>query len=193
MVVFAGLIILLVVGIRQCGRLGEGLLGGGGETAITQSTVLSRVESVAKLVSTEATLRDVVVYENTWYGSTKRSIVVVTARVLAGFDLNAAMDVDINDAERTIVITLPPASILAIDVTDLKTYDEQGGLWNPFTPADRDTIFSRVREQLTDAAQELDLAEHANESAEELLETMFSVEGWRAEVAFAEPLPPLDR
>jgi hypothetical protein len=48
------------------------------QTNITHSLVVEKVQSVAKLVSSETTLRDVVVYEDSWYGSTKRSLVVVT-------------------------------------------------------------------------------------------------------------------
>jgi len=53
-------------------------------TTVSHSVVVERVQKVAKLVSSETTLRDVIIYEDTWYGSTKRSLVVVTGKVLAG-------------------------------------------------------------------------------------------------------------
>ncbi|HEY1104824.1 MAG TPA: DUF4230 domain-containing protein, partial [Agromyces sp.] len=123
-------------------------LGPHEKTTITQSVVVERMRAVARLVTSETMVRDVVTYENTWYGSTKRSIVVVTGRINAGVNLDRGTDFEIDDATKTIALTLPKAEILSVDVTDMKTYDERGGLWNPFTPADRDAIIRLARNQL---------------------------------------------
>ena len=66
------------------------------------------------------------------------------------------------------------------------TFDEQRGLWNPFRPADRDSIFHLAREQLTRSAGEVELARHTEESARRLLEALVTVEGYRTEVVFAD-------
>src|SRR3954464_9869108 len=55
-----------------------------GQTTGSHDLVVQKVRSVAQLLTSETTVRDVVVYENTWMNSTKRSLVVVTGRVLAG-------------------------------------------------------------------------------------------------------------
>ena len=109
---------------------------------------------------------------------------MVTARLLAGIDLSSGSDVKIDETARRIEIALPHASMLAVEVTDMRTYDEQRGLWNPFKPEDRDRIFQLARQQLRRSADQMGLAERAEASAKEMLETMFSVEGWRAEVRF---------
>src|SRR5919199_144780 len=153
-------------------------------TSISQSVVVERVQAVAKLVSSETSLRDVVVYENTWMGSTKRSLVVVSGKVLAGIDLAAGADVRVDDAARRITITLPHASVLAVDITGMSTYDERRGLWNPFVPQDRDLIYQQARTQLLHAANELRVAAHAEESAKRLLEGLFTTDGYTAEVTF---------
>ena len=57
------------------------------KTTVTHSLVMQQIQNVAKLVTSEATMRDVVVFEDTWLGSTKRSLVVVTAKVMAGINL----------------------------------------------------------------------------------------------------------
>ena len=159
-------------------------------TTMTQELVAERVQSVAKLVSTEQTVRDVVLYENTWYGSTKRSLVVVTGKLLAGIDLQRGSDVIIDSATRRITITIPPAELLAIDITGITTYDEKQGWWNPFRPADRDAIYRQVRLKLAQAGRDARLVEKANESAKTMLETMFSVDGWTAEVVLRPVLLP---
>ncbi|HEX4949029.1 MAG TPA: DUF4230 domain-containing protein [Blastocatellia bacterium] len=159
------------------------------QTNITHSLVVEKVQSVGKLVTSETTLRDVVVFEDTWYGSTKRSLVVVTGKLLAGINLERGTDVKIDDAAKKITISLPSASIMAVDIMEMKTYDEQRGLWNSFQPADRDKIFQQARAQIEEAGKQNKLLEHANQSAKQLLETMFTRDGYTAEVSFYEQLP----
>jgi len=184
--------LVVAFGLRQVGAVRGALREQlEGRTTVTHDIVVEQVRAVAKLVTSETTVRDVVTYENTRLGSTKRSIVVATGRVLAGMDLQAppGADVQIDDAARRITIVLPPASVLAVDILGLRTYDEQRGLWNPFEPEDRDAIYARVRIQLRRAAQELNLTEHANRSATQLLQTMLGVNGYTVDVRFRAPPP----
>jgi hypothetical protein len=153
-------------------------------TTLSHSVVVERVQKVAKLVSSETTLRDVIIYEDTWYGSTKRSLVVVTGKVLAGIDLEPGSSVQIDEKARRISITLPQPDILGIEITEMKTYDEQRGLWNPFNAADRDALFQRAREQLEKASRDLKVTETARESARELLEGMFASNGYSVDVVY---------
>ncbi len=180
----AATLVIVLVGMRQCATVGGFLAGRSNRTTVTHDLVVDRVQSVAKLVAAEATVRDVLVYRNTWYGSTKQSLVVVTARLLAGIDLRTGTQVRIDEAARRIDIALPHASLLAVEVTDMRTYDERRGFWNPFTEEDRDRIFRLARQQLTRSAQQMRLTERAEASAKEMLETMFRVDGWSAEVGF---------
>ena len=176
--------LVLLVGVRQCMPIADFLSGRKNTTTVTHDLVVDRVRNVAKLVSAEATVRDVLVYRNTWYGSTKQSLVVVTARLLAGIDLESGTEVKIDDEARRIDIALPHASMLAVEVTDMRTYDEQRGLWNPFRSEDRDRIFRLARQQLTRSADQMGLAARAEASAKQMLETMFGVEGWVVEVRY---------
>jgi uncharacterized protein DUF4230 len=153
-------------------------------TTLSHSVVVERVQKVAKLVSSETTLRDVIIYEDTWFGSTKRSLVVVTGKVLAGIDLEPGSSVQIDEKARRISITLPQPDILGIEITEMKTYDEQRGLWNPFNAADRDALFQRAREQLEKASRDLKVTETARESARELLEGMFASNGYSVDVVY---------
>ena len=170
------------------------VLSGEGRTTLTQDIVLEQVRAVAKLVSTEMTVRDVVTYRNTRYGSTKQALIVVTGKILAGIDLDEGTQVKIDSAERRITIIMPEAKILAVDIVQLRTYDEQRGLWNPFQPADRDAIYGEVRQQLQRSAADMGIVAKANESAARMLTTMFSVDGYTAYVRLGAvtPAPPLD-
>jgi hypothetical protein len=160
-----------------------------GETTVTQAVVVEQTRAVARLVTSETVLRDVVTYENRRLGSTKRSLVVVTGKVLTGFDLDRGLEVTVDHPSHRIRITLPPPSVQAVEITDLKTYDEQSGLWNPFRPSDRDTIFALARRQLVATAGEVELAHHAEESARQLIEATVRAEGYTTEVRFAGARP----
>jgi hypothetical protein len=166
------------------GRAALAAIGGRGETTVSQSVIVEQTRAVARLVTSETTLRDVVTYENRHLGSTKRSLVVVTGKVLTGFDLDRGTEVTVDRPSARIRITLPPPAVLAVEITELRTYDEARGLWNPFRPADRDTIFALARRQLAETAREADLAGHAQESARRLLEAMVHADGFVTEVRF---------
>ena len=193
LVLFAVALFLVIAGIgvalqRQARALGAAL-GPRGGTVVTQAMVVERIQSVAKLVTSETLVRDVVTYENTWYGSTKRSLVVVSGKINAGVNLDRGTSVAVDDKAKTITLTLPKAEILGVEITDMRTYDERGGLWNPFTPQDRDAIIRLARAQLGRSAYDMKILEHAEASAKTLLEGMFSTDGYAARVEFA---PRLD-
>jgi hypothetical protein len=178
------LALLILIGFGYCSsRLVTGSLFGRNSTTITNDIVVQQIRTVAKLVSSEATVRDVIVYENTWYGSTKRSLVVVTGRLLAGIDLRDNPDVTIDHAQKRIAIRIPKAKLIAVEITDMRTYDERGGLWNPFTREDRDAIQRQARAQLTAAGTQLDLLRHANESAVQMLQMLLAKDGYTVDVS----------
>ena len=112
-----------------------------------------------------------------------------TGKVLTGFDLDRGLEVTVDHPSRRIRITLPPPSVQGVEITELKTYDEQRGLWNPFTPSDRDTIFALARRQLVATAGQVELARHAEESARRLLEAIVRADGYTTEVRFAGERP----
>jgi hypothetical protein len=182
--IIAGSVVVVCVGILGLTWLTSRFSLPPNSTTVNHSVVVERVQKVAKLVSSETTLRDVIIYEDTWYGSTKRSLVVVTGKVLAGINLDAGNSVQIDEKARRITITLPQPGILGIEITEMKTYDEQRGLWNPFNAADRDALFQRAREQLEQTSRDLKITETARQSARELLEGMFSSNGYSVEVVY---------
>ncbi|HEU4648965.1 MAG TPA: DUF4230 domain-containing protein [Gemmatimonadales bacterium] len=158
-------------------------------STVTQSVVVERTRAVARLVTSETSVRDVLTYQNRWLGSTKRALVVVTGNVLAGIDLEQEPEVRIDSAARRIQVTLPRAKVLGVEVTSLKTYDERNGLWNPILPADRDTMFQLARAQLVRSAGELAVLAHAERSAQETLRTLLGADGYEVEVTFVGPAP----
>ncbi len=179
-----GALLLIGLAARRLAPLAGNLLPGRGRTTVTQGVVVEQMRSVAKLVTSETTVRDVVVYQNIRMGSTKRSLVVVTGTILSGIDLDAGTQVDVDQRSHRVSIVLPPAKVIGVEVTQMRTYDERNGLWNPFRPEDRDTIYHLAREQLISAAGELGVTAHAEESARRLLGALIHAEGYTVEVSF---------
>ncbi len=182
--VVAVLALVLIMGVLVIRRASGALdrFGQPAEPRITQQTVVERLREVAKLVATEMTLRDVVIYEQTRYASTKRVLLVVTGKVSAGIDMEHGTEVRLDSAEKRITVTLPPAQILSVDVLNVTTYDERAGLLNPFTPEDRDLIQRRIRGQLMAAARQSGILEHADQSAAKVLTELLSRDGYTVEI-----------
>ena len=183
-----GGVLLVLLGFGYCAsRLIPGAFLPRNETRITHDVVIQQIRAVAKLVSSEATVRDVISYENTWYGSTKRSLVVVTGRLLAGIDLSDNPEVSIDHGRKRISIVIPAAKLIALEIRDMRTYDERGGLWNPFKPADRESIQRQARTQLMAAGNQLELIRRANESATQLLQMLLAKDGYTVEATIRRP------
>lgn len=186
------LVLAMVAGIAMV-RGATGMVSGflrGSEPKITQALVLERLQEVARLVSSEMVLRDVVIYEQTRFRSTKRALLVVTGRVSAGINLRRAK-VEIDQSAKRVIVTLPQAEIVSVEVLSMTTYDEQSGLLNPFTPEDRDLIQIRVRTQLKEAGRQSRILEHADASAAKALEALLRTDGFTVEVR--RPLKPSAR
>ena len=184
LLLLGGALLLIGTAIRRLVPQAGGLIPRAGETTVTHGVVVEQMRAVAKLVSSETSVRDVVIYQNRRLGSTKRSLVVVTGKVLAGIDLDEGTQVDIDHASHQVKISLPRAKVLGVEVTQLRTYDERNGLWNPFRPADRDTIYHLARDQLIEAAGELGVTAHAEESARRMLGALVHADGYTVDVTF---------
>ena len=162
-----------------------------GRAELTDAIVVERVRTVAKLVSSETTVRDVVSYQNRFLGSTKRSLIVATGVVEAGIELDSTVRAHIDPAARTVTVTIPHARVLNVAVTQLQTYNESSGLWNYFQPSDRDSIFQHVRRQLGETAASLDVTTRADSGAVHLLQALLGADGYTVDVRFALPAPIL--
>lgn len=176
------LVLLVPVFLLRSASSVLGRFGQPAEPNITQQTVVEKLREVAKLVATEMTLRDVVIYEQTRLMSTKKVLLVVTGRVSAGIDMEHGTEVRIDSNDKRITVTLPPAQILSVDVLNVTTYDERAGLFNPFTPEDRDLIQRRIRGQLMAAARQSGILEHADQSAAKVLTELLARDGYTVEI-----------
>jgi hypothetical protein len=163
---------------------------------VTHELVALQIQNVAKLVSTELTLRDVFSYEQSRFGLQRKVLLVVTGKVLAGIDLKKDVHVRIDDDAKRILIELPRAEILAVDVLDTRTYDETSSLFFGFKPEDRDRIQGQIRRQLRTAGEQSGLLSQADRSARQVLETLLAKDGYTVQVTtrteLVKPPPPTE-
>jgi hypothetical protein len=90
--------------------------------------------------------------------------------------------VRIDSSTKRIIVSLPPAQVMGVDVINMTTYDEQAGLWNPFTAEDRDVIQGRIRSQFLTAARQSGILQHADESANRVLTDLLTRDGYTVEI-----------
>ena len=181
--VLIGLLVALWAGVslvRGASRA-MGAFARGTPPQVSHEVVMERLRDVAKLVASEMSLRDVIIYEQTRFRSTKRALLVATGKVSAGINLRAAT-VQIDTGARKITVTLPNAQVISVDVTNVTTYDESAGLLNPFTTDDRDEIQRRIRAQLTITARQSGILEHADQAAAQALRDFLRFEGYTVDV-----------
>jgi hypothetical protein len=187
---FAVLLVFVVAfGVNFAGRA-TNLLPKAEPPRVSHDLVVQQLQDVAKFVSTEMTLRDVVVYDASRYGFTKRALLVVTGKVSAGIDLGPATDVRIDQGARRITITLPRARVMSVDVLDVRTYDETAGIFNPFRAEDRDAIQRQVRHQLYTAGEQSGLLVHADSAAGHVLRQLLGRDGHTVEIVRSAALTP---
>ncbi len=109
------------------------------QSSIEAAVVLEKIREVNKLATIEATFSEIMRHKSYYYFDIpmlrKQSIIHVSAKVLAGYDMEHAC-VDIDEAGRRIVLSgvMPPA-ILAIE-PEVSYYDIQNGTFNAYSAAD---------------------------------------------------------
>jgi hypothetical protein len=157
---------------------------------VTQDLVMVQIQNVAKLVSTELTLRDVVTYDQTRFTMRRRALFVVTGKVLAGIDLTKDVHVHVDDAAERISITLPRAEILSVEVLNTRTYDETAPLFFGFQPPERDSIQGLIRAQLRTTGEQSGLLQQADKSARQFLQTLLARDGYTVDVTTRTELAP---
>lgn len=163
-------------------------LGGGSKTTITSDLIETRLEEIAELASVNYIYKNMGQFENTstFYGltipfTTKKFILSYSGEIKAGIDLS---DIKVDLSEQTITVELPEAKILshAIDEKSVTVFDEKTSLFNPIKIDDMTTFTADQKDQMEKEVIEKGLLVQARESAEKMLKSMLTFEGY--EVVF---------
>lgn len=139
---------------------------------------LEKIEQVAKLITIEYYMADVVSYQNNqiWPFSDQKILVIAKAKIMAGFNLVHGINVTIKESEvkqssvkPQVSITLPPPQILSIQ-PDYRYYDIQG---NP-PPEAHTYVLNLAKVNLSGAALREGILEKAKISVIKQMQQIFS-------------------
>lgn len=176
--------LLLAGGIGWCAGRSPGP-----RNQVSSAPVVLAVKKIARLSTVEIEVADVVRYEEVRtvaavFDFPKAATLRLKGRVLGGFDLDEGLDVNVDEARRRILVTLPPPKILSVDAK-LEWFDEKSGWMNPITAEDRTRWMAWSRGALARAAKDAGLDAKAEAHARELLEGAGTAFGYKVEVRIA--------
>lgn len=110
-------------------------------------TIIQATLPVLELVTVQkqASVRNA--WSQTWLHSTKTLEIEATFTARAGFDLEAPFVLDFDPATGAWRITLPPAKILNIGMTNIRILRDEDGFWNAITAEDREQAIRQLEEK----------------------------------------------
>jgi hypothetical protein len=157
-------------------------------------TIILQVQSLSRLETASYTIEKVITAESGQgafsflFGD--RLILVAHGQVIAGVDLGK-MDVDdiIVAENETVVVTMPPAEVLVVDLDnqDSYVYDRDTGVIG-MNPALETEARRAAEQEILNVALEDGILEVAQRNAESYLRNLIMALGFR-EVIFAQPGP----
>jgi hypothetical protein len=138
---------------------------------MTHDEVIDRIENVAKLITVQYYMTDIVDYANPkmWPFSDQKVLVIANARVYGGLDLSKpSFAVTIQEAEKRMLIRLPRPRIIALDPT-YRYYDIQGAP----SPEAHTYIINEARFNLRSKALQAGILEDTRKSARAQLAQLY--------------------
>jgi len=146
--------------------------------SITASVVVEKMEKVMKLATIEATLSEIYKYEDYYSFDIsffrKKALLRVSAKVLAGYDMNK-LKFTLDTLNRKVIIEgIPDAEILSIDHT-LDYYDIDEGFFNSFDPKTYNHINSNAKEYIRKVALNSGVLTEAHSKKDEMIEMWAAV------------------
>ena len=147
----------------------------------TQTTTLG-LKSIGELATQSAYYTNVNVHEEdkklfNWSIPLTQSKYIFSygGVIKAGYDF-AQVQVDIDDAAKRVIVTLPEVKTLSneIDPTSLKIYDERQSIFTPLSIADVNAAQEKLREEAQQTAIANGLFDNARENMELLIKGILS-------------------
>lgn len=180
------LIILLAIGIAWYSGFKASFFEK--KSTLTQEVVLEQIKNVVKLGTVEGYFSEIYNYKE-HYGPdmsffTKKALIRVKAKILAGFDLEK-INVKVDETTKTVKIeNLPEPQILSIE-HDLDYYDITEGMFNSFTTADYNKMNNQAKIYIKNVALKTNLMQNAKNQLNshlQVLNVLMSSYGWKLEV-----------
>ncbi|MEA3187974.1 MAG: hypothetical protein QOD99_1804, partial [Chthoniobacter sp.] len=109
---------------------------------ITQggTILIHETASITELATVQRNFSDEYAWEEEWLGSTKRIKLSGDFVAKAGYDLAQPFAIDVSQDGKTIQTTMPPAKVLSVEQKHERVLQDESGIWNKLTPADREHV-----------------------------------------------------
>lgn len=180
------LVILLAIGIAWYSGFKASFFEK--KSILTQEVVLEQIKNVVKLGTVEGYFSEIYNYKE-HYGPdmsffTKKALIRVKAKILAGFDLEK-INVKVDENTKTVKIeNLPEPQILSIE-HDLDYYDITEGMFNSFTTEDYNKMNNQAKIYIKNVALKTNLMQNAKNQLNshlQVLNVLMNSYGWKLEV-----------
>ena len=154
------------------------------KSSVSQEVILEQIKNVVKLGTVEGYFSEIYNYKE-HYGPelsffTKKALIRVKAKILAGFDLEA-IKIGVDEKSRTVTISnIPDPQIISIE-HDLDYYDITEGIFNSFTTEDYNRMNVQAKTYIKSIALKSGLMDNARKQLNshiELLKVMMNSYGW---------------
>ena len=131
------------------------------QTTITADSVVLEKSSIAELAVVARKTSTLVKHETTWLGSTKILIVRGDFIAKAGFDLNQAFRMQIDQANRHVTVDLPKPKVLSLEFKHHEILFSSPGIINKLGPEDHEAVMRAMYSKAREDAEKSDLTEEA--------------------------------
>lgn len=168
---------LVVIAVLALTLIGLGFWGGchlaRKPSTLTESTLIETVRQVAKLVTIEHHMADIVTFEeeSPWpiFGRDRKGVIIARGKVLAGFDLKKpiACRIAASESPPAVDVRLPAPEIIAVDAT-YHYYDVQN-----LTREQHEWLLTRAQWTLRTSARKAGVLRDAERSLAQLLAGLF--------------------
>ena len=179
------LILVLLLCAVVAGAFFLGAVTGGRESepVITSDLLSQELQGVQELVSVEYHYTNMGKFENQvdFYGwkvpfTTKSFLISYDGVVKAGVDLSAA-DVKVNEAAKTVTVTLPEGAIVSHEIPEdsIQVFDETKNIFNPITIEDYTSFTQDQKASVEEEAVANGLLDSAKEKAQVAVESLLGM------------------
>lgn len=136
------------------------------------TVIIHETAAIAELSTVERKFSDEYLWEQAWLGSTKRIKLSGDFVAKAGYDLSQPFSIDISRDGKTIRAGLPPAKLLSLEELHERVLQDEEGIWNKLTPADRENVKNEFLKHARAQIAESDILAEADQKLTTQLENI---------------------
>ena len=166
------------------------------QQALTREGVLTQIQNLNRLESTAFYIDTIIKTEKpgNWYAlwqDAQSGLFMAKGQVVAGIDLNKLSAENVNVVKNKVIISLPPVEILSVNLDNIEVYDLKTGSLglHPIDKSVFETVQQAAKKQVLESACKADILAHAQNQAQQQLETLFALAQTQASV-YPAALPP---